>query len=327
LQGNNVNGAWGSLLSELSALKAADHSSRYYYGVVRTNYTSGIGGIGYIGGGARTAAGWDRLPGGSYVMAHEVAHNMGRNHAPCGAPNPDPAYPYTDGKIGVWGFDPRWIALRNPAQWVDLTGYCNPYWVSDYSWKAMVGYRQDGPNNTAEIADAVAGTKGLLIWGRITPEGPVLEPAFSLEAGAELPVPGPHRIEVRTVDGSLLESIPFQSSPIADLPSGPEEAFAFVLPSGQWEGPVSELRLIADGKVAIRRASPAGDPALRFGENRDRQSRTIQWDASRYPMLLVRDCESSQILSFARGGSVRLPPVRSLDLTLSDGVKSRRIRQ
>jgi hypothetical protein len=140
-------------------------------------------------------------------------------------------------------------------------------------------------------------------------------------------VPGRHRVEVRGADGALLESIPFQSSPIADLPGGPEEAFAFVVPSGRWEGPVSELRLIAGGEIAIRRASPPGDPALRFADNRNRPGRTLQWDASRYPMVLVRDRESGQILSLARGGSVRLPPARGLDLSFSDGVESRRMRE
>jgi hypothetical protein len=70
LQSSNGNGAWGTVLCEVLALKSADGSTRYYYGVVQTSYSSGVAGIGYVGGGARTALGWDRLPSGSGVMAH-----------------------------------------------------------------------------------------------------------------------------------------------------------------------------------------------------------------------------------------------------------------
>ncbi len=78
LQSNNANRAWNTVLSELLALRAAEGSTRYYYGVVRTAYAGGTVGLGYVGGNAGTAMGWDRLPGASNVMAHEEGHNMGR---------------------------------------------------------------------------------------------------------------------------------------------------------------------------------------------------------------------------------------------------------
>jgi hypothetical protein len=84
LQSNNGNGAWGTILSEMLAVRTGDVSTRYYYGVVKTNYGSGVAGMGYVGGSARAAIGWDYLPSGNHVMAHEVGHNMGRQHAPCG---------------------------------------------------------------------------------------------------------------------------------------------------------------------------------------------------------------------------------------------------
>jgi hypothetical protein len=102
LQNDNANGAWGTILSEVLALRSTDGNSRYYYGVVKTSYGSGVAGMGYVGGSARAAIGWDYLPNGKGVLAHELGHNMSRLHAPCGGVSgPDPGYPYAGGKIGM----------------------------------------------------------------------------------------------------------------------------------------------------------------------------------------------------------------------------------
>jgi hypothetical protein len=63
---------------------------------------------------------------------------MSRSHAPCGgAGGPDPSYPYAGGKIGVWGLDVATLAPKDPTVYVDLMGYCNPDWVSDYTYKNL----------------------------------------------------------------------------------------------------------------------------------------------------------------------------------------------
>jgi hypothetical protein len=49
----------------------------------------------------------------------------------------------------------------------------------------------------------------------------------------------------------------------------------------------------------------------------------IRWDAARFPMVMVRDAASGQILSFARGGAARLwTDGATFDLQFSDGVNS-----
>ena len=49
----------------------------------------------------------------------------------------------------------------------------------------------------------------------------------------------------------------------------------------------------------------------------------VTWDARTFPMAMVRDPETGQILSFARGGSVRLrAPGATLELVFSDGIRS-----
>ena len=328
LTSDNANGAWGTVLSEVLALKAADASDRYYYGVVKTSYTSGVAGIGYVGGGAHTAIGWDRPSSAPGVMAHEVGHNMGRSHASCGgAGGPDPSYPYAGGSIGIWGVDVRTLELKDPATYYDLMGYCNPDWVSDFNWSAMISYREGGPLNTASRSVGQSVGQGLLIWGRITPAGLVLEPAFVVEnARFQAPPAGSHRIEAFDASGRELFSIPFGASESADLPTGREEAFAFVVPADRaLATTIAELRLVSGGRTVSRKSGVPATPAPRFTRGADGRG-VLEWDSSLHPVVMVRDATSGQILSFARGGSVRLPrTVGRVDATFSDGARSARV--
>ncbi len=323
LENNNGNGAWGTILSEMLAVRAGDASTRYYYGVVKTTYGSGVAGMGYVGGGARSAIGWDYLPSGSGVMAHELGHNMDRQHAPCGGvAGPDPGYPYAGGLIGMWGLDLTTLTLKSPATFADLMGYCNPSWVSDYNWSAMVTYRQSGPNNAPPVDD---GGAGLLVWGRITDFGVVLEPAFRLPSAAgRAPTPGANRLELLAADGSLLRTVQFETDDVADLPGGTERHFAFVIPlDAATERDLSGLRVRAGTRAAARLAPlAAADPRPALTRANSQQV-DMRWDAAHYPMVMVRDAVTGDILSFARGGSARLW-TRSSNFMLhfSDGVKS-----
>jgi hypothetical protein len=327
LQSDNANAAWGTVLSELLALRFTDGSTRYYYGVVKTTYSSGVAGSGYVGGSARTALGWDHLPSGSSVMAHEIGHNLSRQHAPCGGvASPDPAFPYVGGKIGVWGLDLVGLILKSPLTYIDLMGYCSPAWVSDYSWSAMVAYRQSGPSN-APPAEPEGG-QGLLVWGRITDTGVVLEPAFTVAAAPDLaPTPGPHRLDLQGADGSVLRTVSFDAAEVADLPGGSERHFAFVVPMDrQLAGNVGRLTVRSGTRLGSRAPAPPpltdADPApvvTRHGA----QQVSIRWNAAHYPMAMVRDAATGQVISFARGGSARVwTGAVNFQLQFSDGVKS-----
>jgi hypothetical protein len=76
------------------------------------------------------------------VMAHEVGHNHGRSHAPCAPGNNisgvDPNYPYPNANAGVWGYDSRNQTFFDPASTKDIMGYCDPKWISDYNYKALI---------------------------------------------------------------------------------------------------------------------------------------------------------------------------------------------
>lgn len=89
-------------------------------------------GLGYGGqlGGTNTAQ----------TFVHEVGHAHGREHAPCqlGGQPSDPGFPYAGGKIGVWGYDLIKKTLVDPeGRTRDMMGYCQPIWVSDYTYSAL----------------------------------------------------------------------------------------------------------------------------------------------------------------------------------------------
>jgi len=319
LQSGNGNNAWNIILSELLALRTADASTRYYFGVVKTSYSSGVAGMGFVGGTARTALGWDFLPSGSDVMAHELGHTMGRQHAPCGpVAGPDLEFPYAGGSIGAWGLQLNGLVLKSPGT-PDLMGYCEPSWISDYNWTAMIQYRQGGFEGSTS---AMAGD-GLLVWGRITPQGIVLEPAFRVPASAGTgPMPGSHQLELLGSDGSVLRTLRFGAAEIGDLPGGAEQQFAFVVPGGAGLDAVAGLRVRVDGQTATRLTQAGGDPEVSV-TRADATRLTVRWNASRYPMVLVRDAASGQILSFARGGDATLwSTSQSVDLQFSSGSRT-----
>ena len=71
------------------------------------------------------------------TFLHEVGHAHGRSHAPCETRDSDPYYPYSGGMIGTWGYDSLSGQLKNPSNTADFMGYCEPSWISDYTYEAL----------------------------------------------------------------------------------------------------------------------------------------------------------------------------------------------
>jgi hypothetical protein len=316
--------AWTQILSELRAARTSDGSSRYYYGVVKPSYSSGIAGIGYVG--VPVAIGWDK-PGADQVAAHEWGHNWGRQHAPCGqAGNPDLNYPYANGAIGVYGFDVGARTIK-PPNYSDLMGYCNNEWISDYTYTGVLDFR--GTHADVESAFAQAMQPCLLVWGRIVDGQPVLEPAFQVVTRPSLPAaPGPYGVEGTAADGSSIFRVSFAPDPVADDPaSGAQFAFAVPLQPDRAERLVA-MHLVESGRrIASVRASASAATA-RVQASRLGAGRVgLRWDASAHPMLMVRDPVTGEVLSFARGGRSEIVSDRGeLDLQLSSGVRGRSMR-
>jgi hypothetical protein len=138
----NGNGM-DTILQALAQLRSSDQPDPdvYYYAAFDPASSFGA----YCGGGCVT--GLSNQPGRTSVgigygggpaedtAIHEVGHAHNLPHAPCGgAAGPDPAFPYTTGAIGVWGYDPFGQQMIDAGKYKDMMGYCDPKWISDYNY-------------------------------------------------------------------------------------------------------------------------------------------------------------------------------------------------
>ena len=334
LTSNDGNNEWLRVLSEMNALRVAESSDRHYYGVVKVSYNSGVAGYGYVPG--RAAIGWDYLPSGRGVAAHELTHNFGRAHAPCGSVGgPDPNFPYAGGTIGVYGYDVSTNALKPPST-ADLMGYCSNPWISDYTYVGAMEWRASNPTPAVAgvalgLPEDAAPRPALLLWGRVERGNLVLEPAFSIVAKPHVPRGGgPYRIEGVSRNGRTLFSYSFAGEQPADVEDASSRHFAFAIPMDEaTHSELATIRLTGGRSAPVTlQASPAPEgiaASVNAAEATTRAAGAInvRWGGQAARMALIRDRRTGQVLTFARGGSAE---VRSrsgdLEVVLSDGVRS-----
>jgi hypothetical protein len=338
LQANNGNSAWGTILGEIDMLRATEGSSRYYYGVAKVSYSSGVAGVAYVSNPAplppqvaRAAIGWDYLPTGGIVAAHELGHNWARNHAPCGGPSGiDPNYPRADGTTGGYGYDRSTGTVELPSS-SDIMGYCNQKWISEYTYSAVLNYLGPVGPLVQGAAVSTAVQPCLLVWGHVRNGELVLEPAFQVNTRPSLPAQaGPYSLEGKAADGSPVFSLSFAPSEIADAP-GSQQNFVFAVPlPAARASRLASLHLSGSGRPAILAATAGSgaQPPVQSERVEVRRagngSVALRWDARAHPMIMVRDTETGEVLSLARGGDAELSTLKGqVDLVISDGVKSR----
>ncbi|MBI5481091.1 MAG: hypothetical protein HY906_19695 [Deltaproteobacteria bacterium] len=210
---------FGALNDDLMDLRESENApdDAYYFGLVMPDDTFDH----YCGGGcvlgqsflvSRVGDAFLRVGGGvgfpgeesAVTLAHEVGHQHGREHAPCDVPDPDPDYPYSNGSIGVWGYDLRANAFKDPATSKDYMSYCERVWTSDYTYigifdrvlavNALPKSRVHGP---AMLHAAL--TLGVAADGTLTPRRTVRL--------RDLPHTGRRPARLLRADGSLLRTI------------------------------------------------------------------------------------------------------------------------
>ena len=337
----DANSKWLTVLSEMNTLRATDgaSSTTHYYGVVKVSYTSGVAGYGYVPG--RAAIGWDYLPSGDGVAAHEWGHNFSRPHAPCGtAGNPDPGFPYAGGVIGASGWNSSTNTLVAPTV-TDLMGYCSPTWISDYNWTRVMTYRQ---SSGLEAQATGAKGDGLLVWGRVIDGVVQLEPAFRVDAPATAPVARPtHHVEAVDAVGTVLLDLPITAESVDHVTRHDERQFAVVV---RWtpdlEQSLSRIR-VRDVRSPLLSSARTSPTAVLAGRSRALRVTTplampdpaadvlpapagrarLRWNSAAYPMAMVRDATSGLIMGYVRNsGDALLTGSRPLDVVFSDGVRS-----
>ena len=200
-----TNAGQVALFGELEALRTAEGSKGYYYGVA-----ADLGPL----------RGRGRLPGwlsfgvtDPLVLAHEVGHNLSLRHAPCGDPaGIDRAFPYPDGSIGAWGYDFRDGSVVSPDFGTDIMTYCTATpWISDYHYEKVMDRRANMPVASGETAAGRAPPSDVLVlWGGMVDGKVWLEPVYTMHAAPRLPeTGGPYRIRGTGPDGRTLLALDF----------------------------------------------------------------------------------------------------------------------
>ena len=169
----------------------------------------------------------------------------------------------------------------------------------------------------------------LLVWGRVEEGRIVLEPTFEITTTPVLPMQaGDFLLEGTDGSGESLFTLSFQPTTIPDADTGTSH-FAFAIPLRSFDASdLERLRVSGGGRspatleprVGPQRAS-APDPEVAEGAG---DSVEITWDGAAFPMALIRDPATGQILSFARNGRISLDaPSGEIELVFSDGLRSR----
>ena len=183
---------WPMIL-ELEPVYRAEEASGYWYAVADSD-EGYVRGVARLNGLVSFGKPWPD------ELAHEVGHTLDLDHAPCGgALFTDPDFPYSNGSIGVWGYDFRDGSVVSPARRRDIMGYCfDQGWLSDYYFEKVIRVRENKVEDWTLGSRGAGGPKGemLVLWGGVLNGELRIEPVHSMYTTAKLPEEaGPYRIE------------------------------------------------------------------------------------------------------------------------------------
>jgi hypothetical protein len=342
------------LLDEITDIRVSEYaqSNAFYYGFFpKRSY--GYMGLGYVGYPAAVGADWAYQDLGLQTFVHEVGHNTGLPHAPCGGPaNPDPDYPYANAALGagnrfIWGYNAttKTFVDATDSALHDTMSYCNGDTFSDYN------YRKIQVHLTPADASAMSQNKRstqpqelLLIGGRIRGEAVALRPPKSFQGLEQPPAPGPYRLRLIGTDATFSDH---EFAPLRVDHDAQTLSFAFSVPHPGalqaleiWHGEQLLLRqerapnAAKSGQASGTLRNKSGPtsqtpPGWQVAESRGQL--TIAWDASAWPYLMVTHVGSQRttLAVDARGGALSLslkdlPEGGNFEFSASDGLNSQR---
>jgi hypothetical protein len=171
--------SWSKLLNKINDIQNKNSLWAYYQGEAGLAHFYGMFPFGDQG--KDSYAGLGDFPGYSAVglvekshknledtsdiLVHELGHNFNRDHAPCGVTPFDTNYPYANAVLGDFGWDPQGAAGGKvqslPGGWVvpqtsrDVMSYCQDEWISEYTYRHILDYRQNSLASGSSFVDGM----------------------------------------------------------------------------------------------------------------------------------------------------------------------------
>ncbi|KPV51211.1 hypothetical protein SE17_22510, partial [Kouleothrix aurantiaca] len=274
---------WSQLLNEITAVRnrelggAARTSKVVYYGVVSQAAVAGLpsftAGMGWVGGNILTSVGLEESVG---VAAHEVGHNLGLNHAPCGVAG-DPNYPFDDARIGDVGVDVYTREFHASTE-KDFMSYCQPIWVSAFHYLRMLRVLAPG---TAAVNTPAAISDGMLVSGNIYSDTVTAQLSSSVPLSSTETLPaggdGDYRIELRTAGGTVAYSRAFTPPAIDSHTDAPDYGFSFVVPQVD---NLAHIQLWKGSTLLKEQRASNVQPTLTASLRDSANAITVNWQAS-----------------------------------------------
>jgi hypothetical protein len=272
-------------------------------------------------------------------MTHELGHNLGRLHAPCGSvASPDPNYPYAGGVLGptpLVDSIPSALNVVSPASQTDVMGYCNGAWFSDYNYRAMQGHLESQPQALTASAQAASDMDLLMISGVIGLDGVALAPLQALR-GRPSARGGGYTLRVITRDGRTVEHA-FDAQELDHVDNERHFAVRLIDP-----GAIAGIEVLQGGVpvalrastlASIQRARATADQPVALDWNETAGVLSVNWNAAARAYLTVTHVVDDRrtVLALNRtGGQLQLPtsdlPAGGVfEIGLSDGLNAQRV--
>ena len=296
--------AWEEILSGFNNMRTQElnnqNCNRFYYGLIKNG--TGIGGLAYInspGGDCNSrlsGIGLVKKQAVGNIAAHELGHNHGRKHVDHGTnpacsdiTNTDDNYPNATAHTDSVGYDFFKHRLMAPSTHYDIMSYCDPAWVSDYTYRNLRAFQEQLPASSASAAQVrVASDGGWLLTGK---QDESQQWSFSsllfLENRRETQASSRYQAVVTRQDGSAV-TLPVQ---LTELDHLPRQHFSVWIPGS---APLQQVVIQNETGVTVFEQSWAAASQKAPAQSASLTARPLgeeQWELSAWdqgPRLVIR---------------------------------------